>query len=192
MAKKFLLALSIALAGCSTIPLTSIPRLMRINFLTTDIAKVRIALSVPASFGLLLPPAYFRYTYKFEGEDEHHEDIPLEETSAPADLQDIPQDWPEGSTLHVFLMPPDSAERLTKLRSDEGQRAKTEKKKSNFTVGIKGNFCKVSQPPDGPILTTTYVLTSETETWTTFTRNLDVREQKGAEDIMARLEACPK
>jgi hypothetical protein len=191
MNRNALFALALVLAGCSTIPLSSIPKLYRINFMTTDIDRIRIALTVPPSFGLLPPPATFKYVYELEGEEEHSSSIPLEETREPADLVDIPGDWPVGSTLHVFRMPPSSAAQLAKLREDEKQRAKTEKKKGNFSIGIKGNFCEVSESPDGPILTTTYVLTSETETWTTFTRNLDVREQKGAEDIMAKLEPCP-
>ena len=31
----------------------------------------------------------------------------------------------------------------------------------------------------------------ETQSWVTFTRNLDVRGQKGAEDVIAKLEPCP-
>ena len=190
MQKKFIFGLSILLAGCTTIPLTSIPKLSRINFLTTDIERVRIALTVPNSFGLRKPPAFFKYDYQLEGEELHQNSIQLEETHDPADLSGIPSDLLPGETLHVFRMPQSSAEQLAKLREDEKQRAKTQKRKGKLNVGIAGNFCKKSEPPDGPILTTTFVLTSETETWVTFTRNLDVRAQKGAGEELAKLEAC--
>ncbi len=190
MLRKMLLGAALVLGGCTTIPLTSIPRLMKINFLTTDIAYFRVAITVPDSFGLLKPPAFFKYDYQLPDEEAHHNAIPLEETTDAADLAGIPQDAPEGTHIHVFRMPASSAEQLNKLRSEETARAKTKSKRGSFQVGAAGNFCKKSEPPAGPILVTTYVRTSETEVWTTFSSKLDIRAQKQGEEILAKLETC--
>lgn len=191
MYRKLIFALfSQSLAACTSIPLTSIPKLARINFMTTDIPQIRIAITAPPQLGLMKPPGYFTYKYQIGGEAEHEDKIALEETFDPVERANVPDDIPPGSSLHVFRMPSASADQLQKLRDDEKQRATNGKKHGSLTIGIVGNFCKKSELPVGPILSTDFVLTSETQGWVTFTRNYDLRSTKTGQDELAKIESC--
>ena len=69
--------------------------------------------------------------------------------------------------------------------------AKKQNQKGSLSLGIAAReFCKLSDLPLGPALTTTYVLTSETETYVTMVQDFNLRSDAKTAEGLDKLETC--
>jgi hypothetical protein len=184
-----LLISALVLTACTSVPIASIPKLMSIDFMTTDISRIRVALVAPDELQALDPPGFLELKYSLEGETEQTDKLPLERISTSADVDNAPNDFPETSNRYVFRLPPQTAARLEAVRADALQRKK-QNQKGSLTIGVTGNFCKRNALPPGAVLTSTYILTSETKTWVPLLKDFDMRSEKESAEALAKMKPC--
>ena len=183
-------ASAILLSGCSTIPLTSIPKLMRIDFMTTDLSRMRVAIALPLSLAPKAGGVVMEMKYRVAENPEQQENLLLVQSSALADKVGLPIDATREQAVFVFQLLPKDVERLNALRAKVAA-AKQAHEKGSLGLGISAKqFCKVSAPPSGTLLSTTYVLTSETESYVTMAQNFDLRSDPQVAEGLTQLEAC--
>lgn len=178
------------LAACTSVPLASLPKLARIDFMTTDLSRMRVALALPTALAPKPQGVVMEMKYKVGEELEQVESLHLDESKLTQDLQGLPTDQPKGQALHVFKLLATDVMHLNALRQSVAD-AKKQNQKGSLSLGIAAReFCKLSDLPLGPALTTTYVLTSETETYVTMVQDFNLRSDAKTAEGLDKLETC--
>ena len=178
------------LAACTSVPLTSLPKLARIDFLTTDLSRMRVAIALPEALAPKPQGVIMEMKTKIGDEPEHAENLHLVESKLAQDQQGLPTDQPKNQTLHVFKLSAMDVQQLNALRQRVTD-ARKQRQKGSLSLGIEAKeFCKLSDLPPGPALTTTYVLTSETESYVTMVQDFNLRSNAKTAEGLDKLETC--
>jgi hypothetical protein len=177
------------LTACASVPFSSLPQLLRIDFMTTDFSRMRLALVAPADLQILEPPSYIVFITKFDSKPEKTEEHPLQTVTAARDVASISFETPNGSSRYIFSLSPEATTRLESIRTEARERKKRGEKGS-LSIELRGNYCLRNKLPSGPVLTSTYVLTSETQTWVPLLRNFNMRSEKRTVDELANMKPC--
>jgi hypothetical protein len=176
------------LAGCSTIPLGSIAPLSRIDIRTTDLAMLHVALRMPDALRPQPDGVKLDVLAKLEGEPDRTASFLLVETAEVDDLAELANDIRGGFSIHVYRLDPADFADFEALRQVVADKLRQGKRASlGFGVATK-EFCHLGPLSDGPLLTTTYIWTSETRHYVVASANLDLRAQS---DIAAQLSQLP-
>lgn len=190
MAAKRILPLAVLLGGtlllgaCGHMPLTSMAKLARIDFETSDLAQWSAAVRLPPSLRPLSQKVFLRVIVK-RGRTQEVREALLREVPAAGELNS--ESGPDGR-IHVFRIDPADAARLTAFRSDLLAQKSTGQGGS-LTISVAPTVCKVGALPASPILVTTYLKTAETGQFVPLTRDIDIRSELPAGTVQA-IPAC--
>jgi hypothetical protein len=164
--------------------------LSRIDVMTSDLPRLRIALAAPEA--LTPTPGGTFLDVKVEVQDQPPvtRTIALEETLEAGELISLPKADRPGLTTHVFRISEDGIEQLEGIRRGVRQ-ARSEKRGGSIAIGVAArSFCLAGPLPKGPLLTTTWMLTSETGDYVVVARNLDLLSDKKVAEGIATMEPC--
>ena len=181
---------NIALAACTTVPLTSIPQLARIDFMTTDLARMRIAMALPDA--LQPRPGGVQMDIKIKLSDlpERSEVLLPQETNSPEDMKGLPPDLGATEKIHVYKLSASDVRKLELIR-DEVKAAQSAHKRGSLAIGISAkDFCLAGKLPDGPALSNSYLFSSENQNYVTLSQNADLRAEPTIAKALSKLEAC--
>lgn len=141
--KNFSLALFLlALAGCASIPLTSLPKLMRLDVETIDPEALELAVILPDNVGV--KPETARLSIALEDDDTG-------ETIRIRQVVDMPVRTPDrvlqratkaGQHVHRFKLSESAAQALRTFRVD-ALRMKAERDDVTATFGASVGFCRL-------------------------------------------------
>jgi len=176
------------LSGCSSVPLTSLPSLSRIDFMTTDLNRIRVAVALPSSLSPSPRGVVMELKYRQGADPETVQQLKLQEVTEPQGQFGLPPAPAETPNLHVYTLPPEEAGRLDLIR----QRAKArggEKGSMSFGISVS-EFCRVGPIPSGPLMMNLYLLTSETQSYTQLSSNLDIKTSAQMANALNKLEDC--
>src|SRR5262249_32166048 len=100
-------ALALILSACGHVPVTSIYKLWKADFATTDPALLRAAVRIPAALKPLPEGVKLDIKTWTEGDpDKHEEHLVLKEVTAEPDLAPLRSEQRAGFTVHVFRIDP--------------------------------------------------------------------------------------
>jgi hypothetical protein len=185
------LCFATAVSACTSIPVSSLYRLSRIDFLTTDLSRFRFAITVPNSLRPQLGGVQMDLAYTQGDKPEEKRVVHLEQSTAAADFVGLPPAQ-EGSQIFVFKLPTREVATLNKIRSD-AILAKARQQKGSLSMGIAAKeFCTLGAVPKTALLITTYVLSSENSEYVMLTRNADLRSDKTISESLDHLMPCDK
>jgi hypothetical protein len=176
-------------SGCASIPITSLPALSRINPETTNLSALRVALVLedglrPRKTGVVMDAVV-----KKDGQ-EKTTPFRLIEADAQVGSERSAVVVPAGSRSFFYRLDPAEVESFEALRADVF-RTRNEGKRIRMGMGIAmREFCTDGTLPAGPLLSSSYLLTSETRRFVPVTRNFDLRSDKKLTDALATLEPC--
>jgi len=198
MIRRRLIALSaaVALAACSHVPLGSILPLTRIKFGTTDIARARAAVKLPDSLRPRVGGVRMSVIMGLSGEPPRSQKFDLIETHDPEDQATLAAFGSAGSVVYAYRLAPDDVARLERMRADLIERAAALKQEgknpgSNLTINIGAEeFCHTRDLGSEPLLTTTYLKTSETGEYITALRDVDLRLEPAVKDKIGTMPPC--
>ncbi len=191
MRRRFLCVATMALmlACCTSVPLASLPKLARIDFMTTDLSRLRVAIALPAALSPKPQGVVMEMKYRVSEEAEQNENLHLVESNLAQDARNLPP-LASNQALHVFRLSSSDVQRLDALRQRVTE-AKKQNQKGSLSFGVAAKeFCKRSDLDSGPVLTTTYVLTSETESYVTMVQDFDLRSDTKVAEGLNKLEPC--
>ena len=190
MKTQYLALLALCLNACTTVPLGSIPKLARIDFMTTDLARMRVAIALPVVLAPKAGGVVMEMKYQSGQESEKQEKLLLVQTQSSVDRIGLPTDAGTGQALYVFKLSQADVQKLSELRTSVAA-AKARHEKGSLGLGIAAKeFCKLGDLPDGPALTTSYVLTSENDGYVTMSRDFNLRSDAKVSEGLAKLEKC--
>ena len=182
--------LALGLVACTSIPISSLPKLARIDFMTTDLSLMRVAIALPQALAPKPQGVVMEMKYRVGEEAEQAESLKLVESKLVQDKQGVPADQAKNQTLHVFQLSTSDVQKLNALRQ-RLMEAKKQHQKGSLSFGVSAKeFCKLSNLPSGPALTTTYVLTSETESYVTMVQDYNLRSDAKTAEGLDKLESC--
>ena len=198
MIRPRLIALSaaVALAACSHVPLGSILPLTRIKFGTTDIARARVAVRLPDSLRPRAGGVRMTVIMGLSGEPPRSQKFDLVESHDAEDQTMLAAFASAGSVVYAYRLAPDDVARLERIRADMIERAAELKQEgkspgSNLTIKIGAEeFCHTRDLGSEPLLTTTYIKTSETGQYITALRDVDLRLEPAVKDKIGTMPPC--
>jgi hypothetical protein len=177
-------AVALVLAGCGHVPLTSLPRLMQIDFKTTNLADLRATILIPEEIRPL--PGAAQLTIKVKGGGSNHERrAVLEEVVDQSDRAGLPKPVPAGMRLITYRLAPTEAARLSAFRSEvlaEMQGQGSMRRDLTLGVGVD-KFCNSAPLRDGPVFMTSYLRTSETREHVVLTHAIDLKKLAAEEKV---------
>lgn len=184
---RLLLVLPVmAMAGCSHMPVTSMVKLARVDFETSDPAQLRAAIKLPRTLRARPNGVALRIAVQVGRGPEEARDFMLREIPEPAELT---READAGS--HIFAYRIDDADlaRLAAFRSDLMAK-KNSGQKGSISISVRPQACKVGELPDGPITFSTYLRTAETKDYVTLARDVDLRSIVPNAAVVAEIPRC--
>ena len=193
------LALSsvLLLTGCGHVPVSTMWALRNFDSLSVDPAHLRAAVRLPRAFqprpgGVKVVATWGR---KGVPESEKKIEIALQETSLSSEGPALAREIRHGAYLQVYRVAPDDVPRLRALQA-EIARAKAEKRADHGSLGVGADACRIDDLPDGPILMTTFLKTSDETGWLTVLKDIDLRtavtKERSLEEIVPPCGKLPQ
>ena len=177
------------LAGCGHMPVTSMVKLARVDFVATDPAGLRAAVKLPRTIRPLRDQVRLHLVVRLASGKEDTQDFRLAEVSDPADLL-LPRGEVEGSThLFAYRLEPAEVARLTAFR-DALKKQQGGGRGGALTISIATEACRSADLPAGPVLLTTYLRTAETGEYVPLARDVDMRSIVRGRDLVAEMPVC--
>ena len=201
---KSFLGLSAALgfllfaAGCSHVPITSLPRLAAFDPATADLSTLRAAVRAPDALRPVPGGAVLTMTFWRAGAETQKTTVAavLEEDGDAALRAALKTDEKPGFRITVFRLSEDGRRRLEvareEMRSLKAQEAaKGGRVRGSLSVGVKG--CSAGPLPDGPILLSTYLRPGPSDAFIPLVVDLDLKALAAeAKADPAPIEPCAR
>lgn len=185
-----LLALSLALSGCFGTPLSSLPRLMRLDFLAMDFNEVRAGLRLPASLALRPGDAVMTIKTRTDGGAETVDRFVLAEAADPAERSGLAERARAGFTLGVFRVEPHDVPRLAALQARiRASQERGPRLRGSIDIRVSGG-CLKGTVADGPLPVSSYLKPARGESFITLTEDMDLRQTIPSADWAERMPPC--
>lgn len=188
---------ALASAGCGHVPVSTMWALRNFDSLSVDPALLRAAVRLPRAFQPRPGGVKVVATWGKKGDpaSEKKIDIALQETSLSAEGPALGKEIRQGHYLQVYRVAPDDVPRLRALQA-EIARAKAQRQADHGSLGVGADACRIDDLPEGPILMTTFLKTSEETGWLTVLKDIDLRaavtKDKPLEDIVPPCGKLPR
>lgn len=185
----FVMGLAVtALTACTSIPVSSMYQLSKVDFMTTDLNRLRIAVVLPASIKPRATGVVMEIKYQTGSEPEKMENVILQPATTAADQVGLPTGLAAGNKIYAYHLAASDVAKLEDIRNGARQ-AKAAKQKGSLSMGIAAKeFCKAAPLGTGPIYSATYVATSEIGGYIVLTKDINLRSDA---TISASLDHMP-
>ncbi len=183
------IAVLILLTSCTSVPLSSLPALSRIDFQTTRMEDLRVALELPKVIrpkerGVMLDVAASL------GSAQEKMQFRLIPADGPKEPQGLISASSRDRAVYTFKLTAQDVDTLNQTRARILD-AKQNGDKGELSLGIAAKeFCRVSALPEGTIAATTYIATTETNGYIPVIRNYDLRDDKTVAASLSNLIDC--
>jgi hypothetical protein len=175
-----------ALSGCGHMPVTSMVKLARVDFETSDPAQLRAAIKLPRELRTRPNGVSLRIAVRVGRAPEEAREFLLRELPPPTELA-----REAGADTHIFAYRIDDADlpRLAAFRTELIAK-KSSGQRGSITISVQPQACKAAELPDGPVYLTTYLRTAETGSYVTLARDVDLRTLPAADAIVEKIPRC--
>jgi hypothetical protein len=174
------------LAGCGHMPVTSMVKLARVDFETSDPAQLRAAIKLPKSLRPLQNGMRLRIAVRVGREPEEAREFVLRELLSPGELA---REASADSHIYAYRIDDSDLPRLVAFRSELIAK-KSSGQRGSLSISVKPQACKAADPPDGPVYFTTYLRTAETGDYVTLTRDVDLRSLGQGRAVVDDIPRC--
>jgi hypothetical protein len=184
------LVLALNAAACAHVPVMSLVKLSSIDFATTDLTELRAGIALPESLQPL--EGTVKLTVLAETDDgmKIRRSFILEDGGTPDDLAGLRADAGADANVHVYRLSDREAGDMESVRRDVLARKQETGGGGRLEISIGAEACRTGVLPDGSLPMTTYLKTSETETFVPLTRNVDLRTLTARSEVSAGLPPC--
>jgi hypothetical protein len=171
-------------------PVTSMVKLARVDFETSDPAQLRAAIKLPRTLRPRPNGVALRIAVQVGRAPEEASDFMLRELPEPAELT-----REAGADSHIFAYRIDDADlaRLAAFRAELIARkssAQSSGQKGSISISVRPQACKAGELPDGPLYFTTYLRTAETKNYVALARDVDLRLIVPNAAVVAEIPRC--
>ena len=178
------------LAGCSSLPVGSILPLSRIDIESTALPELRVAVRLPTGLRPQRDGVTLDAVLRIDGQPERRTSFLLVETHGAGDTAGLAREQRPGFTIFAYKLSAEDTGRFDALRQ-EPAKARGAGRTGSLGFGVATRqFCLVDQPLAGPLLTSTYIWTSETGRYVVASDGLDLRNQPDIASDLGTLTRC--
>jgi len=175
------------LPGCTSMPVTSMVKLMRTDFTHIDPSVLRVAVKLPQTVKPRRGGVKLKLTLATDGAKQEREFV-LDDLNDPAELLSLRAEVSRGTAIHAFRLEPADVARVIAMR-DEMLAAKQRGAKGSLTIGVSADGCRAGPLPDKVPLTT-YLRTEADGEFFALARDIDLRAAVSAEQLATKLPPC--
>lgn len=163
------------LAGCGHVPLTSLPKLSKVDIRTTRLTELRAGISLPADIRPL--PGGITMTIVALPKDggRHERKVVLEEVREAGELAKLPVVAAPGRRFTVFRLSDGDAARISAFREEMFVGPHNSSNRGSLAL-MAEKACRIGDLSGKTIPMTSYLKTSETEEYVLLTRDIDLRD----------------
>jgi hypothetical protein len=188
LARVLASAAALMLAGCGSVPLTSIPPLARIDARTTDLSMLRVAVQLPEALRPRSGGGKLDVVTRLAGEAEVETSFAMIELSA-RERGGLPAP-PQNSSIHAYRLSPEDATRFEALRASMVEQGKNGKRGSMGLGVAAKEFCRANAGPPASLLVTIYLMTSETKSFVPVVRDFDLLSEPAMAGGLDAIQPC--
>ncbi|MCS3729747.1 hypothetical protein [Bradyrhizobium betae] len=189
LARVLVSAAAFMLAGCGSVPLTSIPRLARIDARTTDLSMLRVAVQLPDALRPRSGGVKLDVVTKVAGEAEARSSFAMLEMSEARERGGLPA-APQGSSTYAYRLSPGDAARFEALRASMVEQGKNGKRGSMGLGVAAKEFCRASIAPQASLPVAIYLMTSETKNFVPVVRDFDLLGDPAMAGGLESIQPC--
>jgi hypothetical protein len=184
-------AFGLGLTGCGHMPVTSMVKLARVDFDTTDPAGLRVAVKLPTAIRPLRDQVRLRLSVKLASGVENTQDFQLKEMSDAADVLLSRGEIEAGTHIFAYRLDAVEANRLAAFRDDLKQKQAASGGRSGaITISIVPETCRSGEFQGSSALFTTYLRTPETGNYVPLARDVDVQSLMRGRDLLSEMPIC--
>lgn len=169
------------LAGCGHVPLTSLPKLAKIDIKTTDLSQLRAGINLPADIRPLPGGVTMTITALPKDGGRHERKVVLEEVRDATDLASLPVLTAPGRRFTLFKLSSADVARLGAFREEMFAGPQNSGNRGSLSLGAD-KACRIGELSSKPITMTGYLRTSETQDYVLLMRDFDLTEAVRAVD----------
>jgi hypothetical protein len=186
-----ILLLAATLAGCTTMPVTSMVKLARVDLSSTDPALLRAAIKLPNGLRIRPHGNALRITVRLRNGEEETQDFALQPATDPSEHAALRAERDAGTHVAAYRIDPAELARVTAFRDRlKSRQQATGGSGGTLTISVRPQACRAGALPDGAILFTTYLRTQETNSYVPLARDLDLRGLAPSQDIATLIPPC--
>ena len=177
------------LAGCGTMPVSSIYKLRNFDIKTTNLAKFYAAVRIPESLAIREKGVKIDLGFKSEkAEIQFTEHIIMQQIdSLPSPALKGAQK--SGYKIYIFKLSDRDApkmrvvrSRITRLRKEHDDGV------GSLAIGVK--TCKRGALPEGPLFLSTYLKSAELDDFVVLVDNADIKKLDDVEESLDKIPLC--
>lgn len=186
------LMLTLMLAGClTTTPVSSLPQLMQLDFVTMDFQHVRAGLRLPGALSLHQGDALMTVRTRTDGvKGETVDTFALVEDTDASARTALARQAREGFTLSVWRMGSQDVSRLSAIQQRTARsRVSGPRVRGSIEIDVSST-CSRGPLPAGPLLVSSYLKPAANTPYITLTENADLRDAIGAADRERNVTRC--
>jgi hypothetical protein len=178
--------LALTLAGCGHMPVTSMVKLARVDFETSDPSQLRAAIKLPKSLRPRPNGMSLRIAVRVGRAPEEARDFALRELPAPPELA---READADSQVYAYRIDDADLPRLAAFRAELIAK-KSSGQRGSITISVQPQACKTAELPEGPVYLTSYLRTAETGSYVTLARDVDLRAIATEQSIVDKIPPC--
>lgn len=168
------LALLMSLAGCASVPVSSIVPLMQVDLSTTDAEQLRVALQLPQGLQSRPGGVALELVLKRDGSPDRNEQFLLIDSAAPEDLAGLVARQKPGQRLAVFRIASADVPRFASVQAALVE-AKRNRVRGSLGFGIATReFCLSGGKPPSRYEASSYLMAAGSNGWITVTDGFDL------------------
>lgn len=185
MRAPYLLVIASMVVGCGHVPVTSLPKLSRLDMMTLDARQLRVAVDMPDGLRVQTDSAVIITGLKASSAGPAVEERFVLEEVEFTEPGGTP---PEGA--QVFRIPEADLPRLSALRDLVRQRKKAFPKETRGYLTVTTGGCRTASLPSGPLLVDTLLKTSDAGTYFVLTNDVDLRKLVPMKQLVEKVPLC--
>ena len=178
------------LGACGHVPVLSMLKLARIDFKTTDPARLRIAVKLPSSIKPQRDKLRLRVTVQLPGNPDSTQDFVLSEISDPAELAMLRKEVDADAHVFAYRLDTSEANKLAAFREDLLRKKQEGTRGGGLKIDVVPEACRSGAVAVGEVPFTTYLRTPETGGYLTLTEDVDMRTVVPGRDLVSEMPAC--
>ncbi|MDP2804021.1 MAG: hypothetical protein Q8O26_19295 [Phreatobacter sp.] len=171
----FVAACSVGIGGCLSTPISSLPRLMRLDLATMDMNEVRAALRLPAMLRVRPGDTVMTIKTRVEGGSPTEDRFLLVETSVERERVEMAGEARPGDAITIWRIAPDDVPRVEAIqRRVRASLVQGPRVRGSLEIQVSGG-CRTAPIPDGAVAMSSFLKPARGETYITLVSDLDLR-----------------
>ncbi|QCK88094.1 hypothetical protein E8L99_21200 [Phreatobacter aquaticus] len=186
----FVAACSVGIGGCLSTPISSLPRLMRLDLATMDMDDVRAALRLPAMLRVRPGDAVMTIKTRVDGGNPTEDRFVLVESTVERERVEMAAEARAGAGISIWRIAPGDVPRVAAIQQRvRASLVQGPRVRGSLEIQVSGG-CRTAPIPEGAVPMSSFLKPARGETYITLVSDLDLRRVIPLGDWQAKIPEC--